>query len=136
MVKRAIFIFILILLPTITLAQEDTLSAERLAQWNINYASYLIDVGKYLEALDAYNTAYEVTAYRQTKLKALLYKANLLATFLDAEEEALNIYEKIIKEYPEGEEIALYRKGLLLFETRRFKDAVMTLELYLSLIHI
>ena len=132
MVKRAIFIFILILLPTITLAQEDTLSAERLAQWNINYASYLIDVGKYLEALDAYNTAYEVTAYRQTKLKALLYKANLLATFLDAEEEALNIYEKIIKEYPEGEEIVLYRKGLLLFETRRFKDAVMTLELYLK----
>ena len=133
-VKGYIFCLICIfcLLPITLWAEDDALSSERLAQWNINYASYLIDVGKYLEALDAYNTAYEVTVYRKTKLKALLYKANLLSTFLDAEKEALEIYDQIIKEYPEGEEIALYRKGLLLFDMGRFEEATKVLEVYVK----
>ena len=125
-------ICIFCLLPITLWAENDALSSERLAQWDINYASYLIDVGKYLEALDAYNTAYEVTVYRKTKLKALLYKANLLSTFLDAEKEALEIYDQIIKEYPEGEEIALYRKGLLLFDMGRFEEATKVLEVYVK----
>ncbi len=111
---------------------QQTLAAERLAKWNINYASYLIDVGKYLDALDAYNTAFEVTPFKQTKLKVLLYKANLLATFLDAEGQAIGIYNKIIKDYPEGEEIALYRKGLLLFDMNRYKEAACVLSSYLK----
>lgn len=132
--KRYVFclIGVFCLLPATLWGNEDALSSERLAQWNINYASYLIDVGKYLEALDAYNTAYEVTVYRKTRLKALLYKANLLSTFLDAEEEALKIYEQIIRDYPEGREISLYRKGLLLFDMGRFEDAAKTLEAYLK----
>ena len=111
---------------------QQTLGLQKLAQWNINYASYLIDVGKYLEALDAYNTAYEVTPFRETKLKVLLYKANLLATFLDAEEEALKIYDLIISQYPEGEEIALYKKGLLLFDMERYKSCINVLKEYLK----
>jgi len=118
--------------PQIVIANQDKLSSERLAQWNLHYASYLIDIGKYLEALDAYNTAYEVTSYRKTKLKALLYKANLLATFLDAEHDALKVYNRIIKEYPEGKQIALYRKGLLLFDMRKWHDAIKVLSLYLK----
>ena len=133
--RRWVLIFVLIIdifLFGILQADEDRLSAERFAQWNLNYASYLIDVGKYLEALDAYNTAYEVTTYRKTKFRALLYKANLLATFLDAKEEALKIYDQIIKKYPEGEEIALYRKGLLLFDMEKWQDAIKVLSTYLQ----
>jgi len=111
---------------------EETLAAERLAKWNINYASYLIDVGKYLDALDAYNTAFEVTPFKDTKLKVLLYKANLLATFLDAEDLALSIYNRIISNYPKGEEIAIYRKGLLLFDMNRYKEASSVLSFYLK----
>ncbi len=111
---------------------QETLASQRLAQWNINYASYLIDVGKYLDALDAYNTAFEVTPFKQTKLKVLLYKANLLATFLDAEKEAIDIYNTIIAKYPSGEELALYRKGLLLFDMEKYKEAVKDLSLYLK----
>ncbi len=48
---------------------KETLAQERLAQWNINYASYLIDVGKYLDALEAYNTAFEVTPFKKNKGK-------------------------------------------------------------------
>ena len=111
---------------------NETLAQERLAQWNINYASYLIDVGKYPDALEAYNTAFDVTPFKKTKLKVLLHKANLLATFLDAEDQALEIYDKIISNYPEGMEIALYRKGLLLFDMKKYQDAATVLSRYLS----
>ncbi len=123
---------VLFALPVFAKLDQETLASQRLAQWNINYASYLIDVGKYLDALDAYNTAFEVTPFKRTKLKVLLYKANLLATFLDAEKEAIDIYNTIIAKYPKGEEVALYKKGLLLFDMEKYKDAVKDLSLYLK----
>ncbi len=128
------FIVALCFLSTVSFSfyDKETLSQERLAQWNINYASYLIDVGKYLDALDAYNTAFEVTSLKRTKLKVLLLKANLLSTFLDAEDQAINIYNEIIKNYPKGAEIALYRKGLLLFDMKRYKEAISVLSFYLK----
>lgn len=132
--KLIFFIMLFNIFCGVSFAQidEKTLSQERLAQWNINYASYLIDVGKYLEALDAYNTAFEVTSFEQTRLKVLLYKANLLATFLDAEDQALNIYNEIIAKYPDGKELALYRKGLLLFDMGRYQDSVAVFKEYLK----
>ncbi len=129
-----LFAFIFILFSSFLYGSVDkqTLALQKLAQWNINYASYLIDVGKYLDALDAYNTAYEVTPFKKTKLQVLLYKANLLATFLDAEEEALKIYNFIISQYPDGKEIALYKKGLLLFDMEKYKEAASVLSTYLK----
>ncbi len=132
--KIIIVMLLFIIYSSVAVAQvdENTLAQERLAQWNISYASYLIDVGKYLDALDAYNTAFEVTPYKQTRLKVLLYKANLLATFLDAEDQALDIYNEIIIKYPEGKEIALYRKGLLLFDMGKYKDSSAVFKEYLK----
>jgi len=130
--KGKVWVIILLLPLTFPLNVEADVSAEYFSRWHINYASYLIDVGKYLEAYEAYNTAYEATDNRQIRLTILLHKASLLATFLDAYDEALEIYEEIIRDYPEKTEPALYRKGLLLFDSGRFNEAVKVFETYLQ----
>jgi stage II sporulation protein D len=112
-------------------AQQE-ISPEYLAQWNISNADYLIDVGKYMEALDAYNTAFEAVDNKQIRLKVLIRKANLLSTFLDAPEDAIKIYDDVITNYSEGAETALYKKGFLLFDMGRFKEAGTALEGYLK----
>ena len=69
----------------------ETLEKEHLARYCINYSSYLVEVGKYLEALENLETAAEVTTIAKTKNEALLSKATLLTAFLDAPEDALKI---------------------------------------------
>src|SRR5687767_3483820 len=54
------------------------------ARWNINYGEYLLDVGKYLEALEAFQTAFEATPNPQIQVDAALRRASTLATYLDA----------------------------------------------------
>jgi stage II sporulation protein D len=102
---------------------SEVLEKERLARYNINYASYLIDVGKYMDALECYETAAEVTTIPKTKAEALLAKATLLSSFLDAPEEALRVYQEVGKVYKPAAEVAEYRQGLLLFSMRRFDAA-------------
>ncbi len=111
---------------------KETLEKEHLARYYINYASYLIDVGKYLEALESYNAAQETTGISKTKVDAMLAKAALLSSFLDAPEDALNVYRKVRTEFPEAAEIAHYREGILLFELKRSDAAKKTLEGYLQ----
>lgn len=117
--------------PQDSLAQ-DNLEREHLARWHINYASYLIDVGKYMEALENYETALEVTSIPKTKIDALLSKATLLSAFLDAPEDALKVYRQVRKQYPQAAEIAQYREGLLLFGLNRPKEAMDVLKDYLK----
>jgi len=112
------------------LAQSDV-ENERLARWYINYAGYLIDVGKYMEALESYETAFEISKIPAVKAEALLAKATLLATFLDAFKEALKVYEEIEREYPQKKEVALYRQGLLLFDLGKKEEAKRVLKRYL-----
>ena len=111
---------------------QDNLEKEHLARWHINYASYLIDVGKYMEALENYETALEVTSIPKTKIDALLAKATLLSSFLDAPEDALKVYRQVRKRYPQAAEIAQYREGLLLFDLNRLKNASSVLKNYLK----
>ncbi len=124
------FLLIFLLLFA-TNASAIDLNNERLARWHINYGSYLIDVGKYLEALENYETAYEISNVTSIKAEALLSKAMVLATFLDAPEEALKTYRKIKKEFPEKAEIAHFREGLLLFDLGRKEEAKKVLKDYL-----
>ncbi|RJQ86878.1 MAG: SpoIID/LytB domain-containing protein [Desulfobacteraceae bacterium] len=109
---------------------NETLEKEHLSRYYINYASYLIDVGKYLEALEGFNAAEEITTISKTKVDALLAKASLLSSFLDASEEALKVYADVRKNYPQAAEIAQYRQGILLFDMQRFDEAQATLEDY------
>ncbi len=112
-------------------AQED-LEREREARYDINYASYLIEVGKYMEALENYETAIELTSLPKTKIDALLAKATLLSAFLDAPEEALKVYRQVYRDYAQAAEIARYREGLLLFQLDRPKEAKEVLKDYLK----
>ena len=123
-------LIILLFIPNLSFSQSR-LEKERLARWHINYAGYLIDVGKYMQALESYDTAIELSTYTNTKLDALLGKATLLYTFLDAPEEAINIYRYIRKKFPKARELAYFREGLILFSLNRQKEAKAVLEEYL-----
>jgi stage II sporulation protein D len=103
------------------------------ARWNINYGEYLIDVGKYLEAMEAFQTAIEATTNPQIRAEAYLHRASTLALFLDAYDEARREYERILQEQPQtGQaETARYRLALLLFEQQQYEDAIAQLESYL-----
>ncbi len=114
-----------------TQAQGD-LEKEGEARYDINYASYLIEVGKYMEALENYQTALELSSLSKTKIDALLGKATLLTSFLDAPEEALKVYQQVYAEYPQAAEIARYREGLLLFQLNRYQEAKEAIADYLK----
>ncbi len=132
--KRFVFlsiVFVAFFLTETSYSKTDW-KKERLARWYINYASYLIDVGKYMQALESYETAIEISTYRKTKLDALLGKATLLSTFLDAPDQALKVYRYIKKNFPEAREIAYFREGLLLFSINRRKEAKQVFEEYLK----
>ncbi|WP_321492892.1 SpoIID/LytB domain-containing protein [uncultured Desulfobacter sp.] len=127
------------LIVNLSLAFADTtdlstqaLEKEHLARYLMNQASYLIDSGKYFEALESYKTAAETTANDKTKIEALLSKATLLMSFLDAPEEALKVYQDLSKGETSTSEIAQYREGLLYFELKRYKEADATLRNYLK----
>jgi len=134
MKKIALFLTILTLFisyHTTCPAQAD-LERAREARYDINYANYLIEVGKYMEALENYETALELTSIPKIKIDALLAKATLLSSFLDAPEEALKVYREVYRNYPDAAEIARYREGLLLFQLNRPDQAKKSLRDYLG----
>ena len=105
---------------------------EHEARYDINEAAYLIEVGKYMEALENYQSALELSVIPKTRIDALLSKATLLSAFLDAPEKALEVYQKVSREYPQAAEIGRYREGLLLFHLDRLDEAKPVLQKYLK----
>ncbi len=105
---------------------------EPLARWHINYANYLIDVGKYMEALENYDAAGDLSAVGKTRGDALLGKAHLLSNFLDAPDKALQVYDEIRQQHPDRAQIAIYRKALLLMNLDRVAAARKLLHQYLD----
>ncbi len=77
------------------------------AQWHINYASYLIDIGKYFEALEQYDTAVDYSPVAKTRVNAMFGKAMVLSTFLDAPEKAADVYRMVGRNYPDYADTAL-----------------------------
>ena len=112
-------------------AQPDP-AQEHEARYDINEAAYLIEVGKYMEALENYQSALELSAIPKTRIDALLSKATLLSAFLDAPEKALEVYRKVSREYPQAAEIGRYREGLLLFQLDRLDEAKPVIGNYLK----
>jgi len=120
-------------LPLSQLWGEDVdLQREQIARYDLNHASYLIEVGKYMEALENYDAAFEMTGREKTKIEALLGKATLLSTFLDAPEESLKVYRQLYTDFPDAREIARYREGLLLFHLEKMGEAREVLKDYLT----
>jgi len=112
-------------------AQPDP-AQEHAARYDINEAAYLIEVGKYMEALENYQSALELSVIPKTRIDALLSKATLLSAFLDAPKKALEVYRKVSKEYPQAAEIGRYREGLLLFQLDRLDEAKPVIQNYLK----
>ncbi|OEU68762.1 MAG: SpoIID/LytB domain-containing protein [Desulfovibrio sp. S3730MH75] len=102
------------------------------AQWHINYASYLIDVGKYFEALEQYDTAIDYSPVAKTRVHAMFGKAMVLSTFLDAPEKAADIYREIGKKYPKHSDTALYRLGFLYYQMNEFKRSRAIMQQYVK----
>ena len=103
------------------------------ARWNISNGQYLIEVGQYLEALEAFQTALEATASPDIRADAHLNRASVLATYLDAFDDAAQEYRLILRAYAQTRqaETALFRLGMLLFEQQRYRQAVSQFETYL-----
>ncbi len=128
----ALLLVLGICLFSATCFSQDKVDKEVIARWHINYASYLIDVGKYMQALESYETAIELTSIRKTRLDALLGKAMLLYTFLDAPDEAIKVYRYIRANFTEARELAYFREGFLLYTLNRTKEAKAVLKEYLK----
>jgi len=115
-------------------AQADNFTSIYLARWNLTHGKYQVDIGEYLEALEAFDTALETTSDVDVRTDALLQKANLLALFLDAPDDAIRVYDELLTQYPTSPaaEAALYRAGMVLFDREQFDRAGRYFERYLK----
>ena len=105
---------------------------EQLARWQLNNADLLVDEGKYMEAVEYIDSAFEMSQYPKTRSDALLAKAMVLATFLDAPAEAVKTYRQLAKEFPSYHEIADYQSAFLLLQTGKNEAAKKEFRAYLA----
>lgn len=136
--KNTIFALAFLILATVfnpcsaNAVSKADLEDQAQAQWHINYASYLVDVGKYFEALENYDTAIDYTPFAKTKVQAMFGKAMVLSTFLDAPDKAADIYLNITKNYPESAETATYKLAFLYSQDDMPEKADKVLNYYLK----
>ncbi|ACS80433.1 SpoIID/LytB domain protein [Maridesulfovibrio salexigens DSM 2638] len=127
-------LFLMLLLPASAQARKYSpieLEDQAQAQWHINYASYLIDIGKYFEALEQYDTAVDYSPVAKTRVNAMFGKAMVLSTFLDAPEKAADVYRMVGRNYPDYADTALYRLGFLYYQMDRYDRANSVFRQYL-----
>ncbi|WP_034633501.1 SpoIID/LytB domain-containing protein [Maridesulfovibrio bastinii] len=137
-IKNIALLLVLLIFTTVTCpsvagaVSKVELEDQAQAQWHINYASYLIDVGKYFESLEQYDTAIDYTPFAKTRVQALFGKAMVLSTFLDAQDKAADIYVDISKKYPESAETAIYKLAFLYSQDDEPVKAQKVLDYYLK----
>ncbi|WP_320175210.1 SpoIID/LytB domain-containing protein [Maridesulfovibrio sp.] len=127
-------LLLMLLIPVSVQAREYSpieLEDQAQAQWHINYASYLIDIGKYFEALEQYDTAVDYSPVAKTRVNAMFGKAMVLSTFLDAPEKAADVYRMVGRNYPDYADTALYRLGFLYYQMNRYDRAESVFRQYL-----
>ncbi|CCO25120.1 SpoIID/LytB domain-containing protein [Maridesulfovibrio hydrothermalis] len=123
-----------IIFSTVAVAREYSsieLEDQAQAQWHINYASYLIDIGKYFEALEHYDTAIDYSPVANTRVNAMFGKAMVLSTFLDAPDKAADLYKMVGRKYRNHAETALYRLGFLYYQMNKFDKSRSIFNQYL-----
>lgn len=104
---------------------------EQLARWQLNNADLLVDEGKYLQALEYINSALEISEYPKTRTDALLAKAMVQATFLDAPGQAVKTYGQLAREFPGKAEVAVYQIAFIQLQSGSRKQAKQALNDYL-----
>ena len=97
---------------------------EILARFYINYASYLVDIGSYYDAITVLLMAQSITAINDIKAESSILIANIQARFLNAYAEAIQHYKDILTRHPNSPyyEVTLFHYGLLL-KTKGDKSA-------------
>ena len=100
-------------------AGAQALPPDAIARFHINEGNYYADVGKYLEAIEDLNTAFDYGQAAAIKAEALSLKANLLATFLDNPQAAIQEYNNIIQNFAASPfyEPAIFQAGMLRYQT-------------------
>jgi stage II sporulation protein D len=115
-------------------AEPGAFTSIFVARWNLNHGEYLVDVGQYLEALEAFDTAVEMADVPEVRSEAQLQKASVLAVFLDAPDEALRVYDDLLARYPgtSAAEVGLFRAAMTLFDAGQYARAAQYFDRYLQ----
>ncbi len=114
--------------------RESALFEEMLARWNINYAHYLADAGRYYEAETALKIAHALTARDYVRSEILMRIANIYSRYFQRPEESVKYYRELIQQYPDSVyyEMALYNLALSLYEMGNRQEAKKYFERYLQ----
>jgi stage II sporulation protein D len=125
----------MVVAPALALAADPSaFTSTFVARWNLNHGEYLIDIGEYLEALEAFDTAMEMADVVEVQTEARLQKAAVLALFLDAPDAAVTLYDDLMSRYPQSTaaEAAQFRAGMVLFDREQYARAAAYFERYLE----
>jgi len=114
--------------------RESALFEEILARWNINYAHYLADAGRYYEAETALKIAHALTARDYVRSEILIRIANIYSRYFQKPEESIKYYKELIERYPDSVyyEMALYNLALSLYEIGKTEEAKEYFKRYLQ----
>lgn len=88
-------------------------------------ASDLLNNGLYPEAIGAYQNIVDNSKHAGDRARALLFIANTYRLYLNQYDSALNLYQRVIRQYPNAlaAEDALYNTGVVLYEQGKFDGA-------------
>lgn len=91
-----------------------------------------VAAGRYLEAIGLYQTVADTSPDAGEKARALLLVGYAHAQYLDQHDKALVYFDYILTNWPgsAAAEEALYRKGMVLYETERYAKAYQTFTAY------
>ena len=122
------------LFASVAAAAEPVFTSAFVARWNLSHGEYLVDVGQYMEAIEAFDTAIEMADTSEVRGEAQLQKASVLALFLDNADDAVRVYDDLIRRDPQSSaaEAALLRAGMALFDGGQYGRAAAYFERYLQ----
>ena len=105
-----------------------------LARWNINYGHYLVDSGKYKEALEVFQIAADLTDVPEIGAESRVQRGSVFSRNLSLYPEALKEYQLILDKYPQlpQAENALFSIGIIYKDMGDREKAKSYLQKYLK----
>ncbi len=103
-----------------------------IARWNLNYVNYLIDKGRFEEAMKALQIAYLFATIRDVKAEAMVQRAIIASKFLDNYNEAARELDMVIDRFKDTKfyETALYQRGFIDFVRKNYRSSREFFERY------
>ncbi len=103
-----------------------------IARWNLNYVNYLIDKGRFEEAMKALQIAYLFATIRDVKAEAMVQRAIIASKFLNNYKEAARELDTVIEKFKNTKfyETALYQRGFIEFVRKNYKASRKFFKMY------